>query len=176
MHCATCLLVINYCHIYASVKAIEFKLYFYKSPKLLSRECMFNFNPRGENFRALEQNILKFRTFEMVLILFYVEEIKSIALRTIKVTDKHRKSYQNIEERLPDGTTKIYKKLWALLVSEGILSKEEKEDVERIIDYRNNIAHSIGELVFDLNVDSYSKSFVEISGIKYEYGIIERLK
>lgn len=135
-----------------------------------------NFNPRGENLRALEQNILKFRAFEMVMILFYVEEIKSIALRTIRVTDKRNSLSQNEDERLPDGTKKLYKKLWALLVRENILSIEEKEDIERIIEYRNDIAHSIAELVFDLNVDSYSKSFVKFSSKKYEYGVLERLK
>ncbi|WP_351088886.1 hypothetical protein [Shewanella sp. S1-49-MNA-CIBAN-0167] len=137
---------------------------------------MFSFNPRGENLRALEQNILKFRAFEMVMILFYVEEIKSIALRTIKVTDKWNNLLSNKEERFPDNTKKIYKKLWKLLVTENILSTEEKDDIESIIDYRNDIAHSIEELVFDLNVDSYSKSHVKFAGKKYEHGVLERLK
>ena len=74
---------------------------------------MFNYNPRGENLRALEQNILKYRAFEMVMILFYVEEIKLIALRTIRVTDRFRNN-----DRLPEGTKKLYQKLWKILVSE----------------------------------------------------------
>lgn len=137
---------------------------------------MFNYNPRGENLRALEQNILKFRALEMVMILFYVEEIKSLALRTIKVTDEFRKLHSNIDERLPDGTKKIYTKLWKLLIAENVLSVEDTKDIEKIIDYRNDIAHSIQELVFDLNVDTYSKSLVKFSGSKYKYGVLERLK
>ncbi|MDR7090287.1 hypothetical protein [Cellvibrio fibrivorans] len=132
---------------------------------------MFNYNPRGENLRALEQNILKFRAFEMIMILFYVEEIKLIALRTIRVTDKFSDN-----ERLQEGTTKLYKKLWKILVSEKILTENEKLDIEAIIDYRNDIAHSTQELVFDLNLDSYSKSFVKLSGEKYQYGVLKRLK
>ncbi len=132
---------------------------------------MFNYNPRGENLRALEQNILKYRAFEMVMILFYVEEIKLIALRTIRVTDRFRNN-----DRLPEGTKKLYQKLWKILVSEKILTESEKSDIEAIIDYRNDIAHSIQELVFDLNLDSYSKSFVKFSGEKYQYGVLTRLK
>lgn len=132
---------------------------------------MFNYNPRGENLRALEQNILKYRAFEMVMILFYVEEIKLIALRTIRVTDSFRSN-----DRLPEETKKLYQKLWKILVSEKILTESEKSDIEAIIDYRNDIAHSIQKLVFDLNLDSYSKSFVKFHGDKYQYGVLTRLK
>lgn len=137
---------------------------------------MYSFNPRGENLRALEQNILKYRAFEMVMILFYVEEIKTIALRTIRATDSFWSGVEGKSERLPCGTKKLYKKLWELLVSESVLTEEEKSDIEAIIDYRNDIAHSIEQLVFDLNVDSLSRSYVEFKGSKYEYGVLERLK
>lgn len=137
---------------------------------------MFDFNPRGRNLGSLEKNILKYRTFEMVMILFYVEEMKTFSVRSIQVTDEFRKRHSNEEERLPNGTKKVYKKLWRILVDEGVLSEEEKDDIEKIIDYRNDIAHSIHELVFDLNLDSYSKGFVEFKGAKYDYGVLDRLK
>jgi hypothetical protein len=57
-----------------------------------------------------------------------------------------------------------------------ILTESEKSDREAIIDYRNDIAHSIQELVFDLNLDSYSKIFVKFSGEKYQYEVLTRLK
>ena len=92
---------------------------------------MYSFNPQGTNLRALEQNILKYRTFEMVMILFYVEEMRTFTLRSIQVTDEMTKKHSNQEERLPAGTKKIYKKLWQILVDEEVLTLEEKD---RIID------------------------------------------
>lgn len=137
---------------------------------------MYSFNPRGTKLPALERNILKYRAIEMVLILFYVEEMKIFTVRSIQVTDKFRIKYSKQEERLPKGTKKLYKKLWQILVDEGVLTLEEREDIEKIIDYRNDIAHSIQELVFDLNLSSYSRNFVEFKEAKYDYGILERLK
>ena len=104
---------------------------------------MFRFNPRGENLRALEQNILKYRTFEMVLILFYVEEIKTLVFKTIPVTGDYRKSYSQKNEQPLKRNKKTQKLLWQLLIDEKILTKDEKEDIKSIIDFRNDIAHSI---------------------------------
>lgn len=132
---------------------------------------MFSYNPRGNNLRALEKNILKYRTFEIIVILFYIEEIKSIALNAIKFSDKLKG-----HERLPAGTKKIHKKLWDILVTENILTEHEKSDIEAIIEYRNNIAHSIETMVYDLNLDPYSKDAVQAFGVKYKYGIVNRLQ
>jgi hypothetical protein len=41
------------------------------------------FDPYKGHVRALEKDIFKYRAFQMILILFYVEDIKKFSLRAI---------------------------------------------------------------------------------------------
>ena len=47
-------------------------------------------HPEGERLPPLERNILKFRAFEMMLSLFYAEELKQLLVSTLKVSDHWR--------------------------------------------------------------------------------------
>jgi hypothetical protein len=44
-------------------------------------------HPEGSKLPALERNILKYRAFEMMLTLFYAEDLKQYLVGTIKATD-----------------------------------------------------------------------------------------
>ena len=46
--------------------------------------------PEGSRLPALERNILKYRAFEMMLTLYYAEEIKQFLVGTMKATDHWR--------------------------------------------------------------------------------------
>jgi len=61
---------------------------------------MRDFNPYKGHVRALEKNILKYRAFQMILILFYVEDIKKFSLRAIQGTDElFNKKNGSLKER-----------------------------------------------------------------------------
>lgn len=111
------------------------------------------FNPFGERFRALESNILKYRSYEVLLVIFYVEEIKKFALRTIQSNDQHKSE----EPRISKNTKKKYQKLWGILLSEGLLEKTDISLIEELINFRNDSAHSLSVLFSDLNTDDLSK-------------------
>ncbi len=136
---------------------------------------MNNFNPRGNKPLALEQNIFKYRAIEMALILFHVEDLKGFALRTIQTTDEFLGKMRGEKERLPDGTNKIYQKLWKLLVDEGVISSKDKIDIEGLIDFRNNIAHSIETVLADINNDQWSIDYIKFKGLNYRTNAVERL-
>jgi hypothetical protein len=58
-------------------------------------------DPFGSHLPALERTVLRMRAIEMVLILFYAEELKRDVLDRIRTTDRFRKT-----QRIPDGTRK----------------------------------------------------------------------
>jgi uncharacterized protein YutE (UPF0331/DUF86 family) len=105
-------------------------------------------HPTSSRLLAIERNILKYRALEMVMILFHVENLKAFVLDAIRTTDEIR---NNIKPRIPKGRRNIYSKAWEILVSDGILTDTEKSEIEGLIDYRNDVAHRIHELTYDLN-------------------------
>lgn len=110
--------------------------------------------PHGKAPTAWEADILKIRAFEMVLILFYMEDLRRFIMDSIKAADK-----LHGVNRLSDGKpkTKEGKKLElarALLVSEGVIDQAESDELKELVDYRNIIGHTIHDLTVD--VGAYS--------------------
>lgn len=130
-------------------------------------------HPLGTALPALEQNILKFRAFEMVLILFYVENLRAFALGAVRATDELRSS-GNV--RLPPGTKNLYRKLWSILVEEHVLTDDESAEIQRLIGYRDKIAHHVHHLTLDLSRASGAEVYADFVGAKYDYTAREKLK
>jgi hypothetical protein len=129
---------------------------------------------------ALEKNILKYRAFQMILLLHQVESLKSFALDSIRYTDRifSEKNKKN-NERLPEGTKKLFPKVWAILVNEKILTEEESNDIQRIINIRNKIGHSIHSLVSDVSAKDYGfdiESRLDELDELYDYYALERFE
>ncbi len=117
---------------------------------------------------ALEKNILKYRALQMVLLLHQVESLKSFVLGSIRSTDRLTQK----EQRLPEGTKKLFIKVWALLVSEGIITEEESEDIQNIIEIRNEIGHSIHNLVSDISGNKFMVNNRKV----YDYFALDRFE
>lgn len=130
-------------------------------------------HPKGSRLPALEQNILKYRALEMAIILFHVEHLKSFVLGSICGSDKICNSGN---ERIPTGTKKPYEKAWSILVDEGILTQDESAEVQRLIDYRNDIGHRIHLLVSDLSRDPAARNYSKWTGITYDDQALKKLK
>lgn len=129
---------------------------------------LWDYFPKGRRLPALERNILKYRTFEMVVILFHVEDLRSYVVRTIRANDKGR---------FPDGTKKLYEKVWGYLVEKGIITQPESDDIQRLVDYRNTIAHDIQQLTYDLSQERFAVDWGNDSfSMKYDYKALRRLK
>ena len=110
--------------------------------------------PHGKAPTAWEADILKIRAFEMVLILFYMEDLRRFIMGSIEATDKLHGL-----NRLSDGKPKTRegKKLElarAVLVSEGVIDQAESDELKELVDYRNIIGHTIHDLTVD--VGAYS--------------------
>lgn len=129
---------------------------------------LWDFFPKGRRLPALERNILKYRAFDMVVVLFYIEDLRSYVLRTIRANDK---------QRIPQGTKKPYEKAWAYLVEKGIITQDESDDIQRLVDYRNTIAHGIQQLTYDLSQETFAVDWgSDLYGVKYDYKARRKLK
>lgn len=126
----------------------------------------------GRRLYALEKNILKFRAFEMVLILFYAEGIKQFALDAIRSTDQWRET----AERIPLGTKSIYRKVWKLLVCDGVLTQAESDELQCLIGYRDDVAHRVYQLTADISRDPGLRDFADALTTKYNCDARRRLK
>lgn len=106
-----------------------------------------NHFPKGCRYTALERNLMKYRAFEMVLILHHVQQLRRFVVQSVRGTERLRVG----PPRNPDSTTRLESWAFGLLVEDGILSEEESREVRDLIDYRNHIAHEAERLTVDLN-------------------------
>jgi uncharacterized protein YutE (UPF0331/DUF86 family) len=121
---------------------------------------------------TLERNILKYRAFEMAVILFYAERLKTLVRDSIRATDAMRED----APRLPEKTKRLYHKAWSILVQDGILTEAEKEEIEGLVDYRNEIAHAIHDLTYDLGQSKLHRDYRRFYGVRYRHNALKRLK
>lgn len=120
--------------------------------------------------RALEKNILKYRALQMVLLLYQVESLKRFVVGSIQSTDSLPSGHH--KPRLPPGKKGMVKKAWKILVDEGVITTAESLDIQRIISIRNQIGHSIHDLVTDISAPWYRHSKDPI----YDYFALERFE
>lgn len=138
---------------------------------------MLPVNLKGTRLPALERNVLKYRALEMVMVLFRSEELKRFVLNTIQTTDRSRKRFDTTtKERIPLDAAKVYKKAWAALVADEILTQSESNEVQSLIDYRNTIAHRVQSLTGDISGGQLARDFRKLWGVRYDYNALKKLK
>lgn len=135
---------------------------------------MHHYHPKGRQLPALERNILKFRAFEMVLLVFHVEELKNFALESVHSIHLSR-AYQ-AKPRPAEVTKKPLLGAWAALVDSGILTEADRDGIRRLIDYRNIIAHNLHQLTSDISRDELAEDYAKFLNVKYDYTALSRVK
>ncbi len=138
---------------------------------------MYKHYPMGRQLPALEKNILKYRAIEMIVLLFHIEELKSFVLNSIRASDNLSSQRRRKGPRLPKSVNKLYEKMWAVLVADKVITKSDSDEIKKIIDYRNDIAHRIHELVYDVSrhkiTDDYFRTYRKV---KYDYNALKKIK
>ncbi len=154
---------------------------------------MLSTSKANKKLPTLERNILKYRIFEMTLILFQIEEFKKYVVASIRATDdfnstikksncESEKSKNSADsfpnQRLPPNIGKLYEKAWKVLIADGIITQEEKTEIVKLIDYRDDIAHRIHLLTCDLNKDILSQEFLhrKKNEATYDYQALTRIR
>ncbi|MGR0116438.1 hypothetical protein [Ralstonia pseudosolanacearum] len=135
--------------------------------------------PHGKAPTTWEADILKVRAFEVVLTLFYMEDLRQCVIRSIQTTD----AVHGVN-RLDDGKPKtrdgkILELARAVLVSEDVINQAESDDLKELVDYRNIIGHKIHDLTVDVGAHSHltpidPATFVPIPA--YDYTAAKRAR
>jgi hypothetical protein len=137
-------------------------------------------DPLGTRLPALEQNVLKLRAFEMVLILFYAEELKREVLDIIQTTDglSSRLRSQNAPlPRVPKDEKKPVEKALNALIADRAITAKQKTEIVGLIDYRNKIAHQLHNLLLDLSPTRIAREIMQYlpkSVPRHDYNAVER--
>lgn len=135
--------------------------------------------PHGSALSALEANVLKLRALEMVLVLFYVENLKDFIISSINVTKHLSETIDSPQSKQIDKKKISIKEARQLLVSEGVLTPEESLKLKDMIDYRNIIGHEIYRMTIDIGEYSHLAEHKLTSGIKiakYDYLAISNIR
>lgn len=137
-------------------------------------------DPLGSRLPALERNILKLRAMQMVLVLFYAEQLKLRVVDLIQGTESlHARFKPSIVERVPKGVKNPVGKALDALVLDGAITSGDKAEIVRLIDFRNLIGHEVHDLVGDLSTERYAREVAAIhpeSLSKYDYEAVDRLR
>lgn len=104
--------------------------------------------PHGNSLTTLESDVLKLRALEMILVLFYMENLKNSiidSLRASDTIDDEVKIQKNCDRKIDK-----FKAARLRLESEGVISRKESQEIKKLIDFRNTIGHRIYEITADI--------------------------
>ena len=142
---------------------------------------MKSHRPNGSFPSALEANELKLRAFEMILIIFYIEDLRRFILGAVRATDVLLKQDDRLRHRDEDdkekapSESKIMRMATKVLVDAAVISKSEKKELVTLINYRNAIGHEPHQLTVD--VGSYSElAKTGKNSRRYDHTILERVQ
>jgi len=111
---------------------------------------------------SFEREIVRLRSYELTLVLYYKEEIQRSILDKIEWHDhwkaKHDPSFQ---PRAPKSAKGRVKKSLSAMVSDGAISENERKQIKRAIEFRNDIGHRIDHLFSDLQQGHFSGRWVD---------------
>jgi hypothetical protein len=138
-------------------------------------------DPLGSRLPALERNILKVRAMQMVLVLFYAEQLKQRVIGMIQGTESlmDRLKPGSVPLRVPKGVKNPVDKALSALLADGAITADDKIEIIKLIDFRNIIGHDVHELVGDLSSDRYAREIAAFSPdrlAQYDYHAVGRLR
>jgi hypothetical protein len=99
--------------------------------------------------------------------------LKRFLVSTLEVSERFRKT-----KRFKQGAKFNYAMAADFFLKEGHLSKDERDEFKTLIDFRNDIAHELHTLTFDVGRSNFILKLLQhqIEKPKYEYGRLARLK
>lgn len=112
---------------------------------------------------TLERKILQYRSLEMTAFLFHAEDLRRFLAESIRASEQILR-YEILPSEIKKGT--LLEEIWKLLIKDKILTLEETEELSSLIQYRNDIAHRIGDLVVDLSAPNHYEGSYNYTALK----------
>ncbi|HGS4984476.1 TPA: hypothetical protein ACMDSY_004469 [Vibrio parahaemolyticus] len=122
--------------------------------------------------RSLEKAILKYRTNQMMRLLFHIEDLKRFLVGSMNASNL---LLDESDERFFNPKSKVMRQVWGRAIKDDILTEKEVEDLKKIIEKRNVIAHDLHKFTQDLHCDlrGYCENNYKHCG--YDSEALERL-
>lgn len=139
-------------------------------------------DPLGSRLPALERCHFKLRAMQMVLVMFYAEQLKRKTLNLIRSTDRIVIRVQSGTARpecVPKRAKRAVDRALNALVMDRAITPVEKAEIVELIDYRNAIGHQVHHLMADLcSEPAARRAFTGARDHlkKYDYKAVARLQ
>jgi hypothetical protein len=124
----------------------------------MSKNMRKEHRPHGNSLTTLESDALKLRALEMILVLFYMEDLKSRIIDSLKfsdIIDDEVKTQEKCDRKIDK-----FKAARLRLESEGVISRKESQEIKDLINFRNTIGHRIYEITADIGPDANMSLYV----------------
>lgn len=106
--------------------------------------------PNGPAPTALESNVLKLRALEMILIVFYMEDLRRFIIKAVTLTNQFQQQPAPLPSGDDDYATKVLKQATKTLLDAGVLTKDQRTEFNKLVAYRNIIGHEPHFLTVDV--------------------------
>ena len=140
---------------------------------------MFSDPWRGR-VRALERNVMMYRTIQFVLVIHYTEELKKTVVKHVQDHYIKFKDGQMVDKDYSTDTSprSFYGSLnkW---VDEGLIDDKESSEIRHLVNFRNDVAHRLNQLSVDISRYSFHQDFVRRYPDlpkRHDYEAADRLK
>ena len=142
-----------------------------------------NFIDPFDSLPALEREIIRLRSYESTLVIYYKDDIERSILDKIQCYDHFQKRLDADHIlRSPENSKHQLKNALAAMVADGAISDAERKQIRKAIDFRNDVAHRIDHLFSDICHDRFGGRFVDdeirsYAGIKgFDHGSVENFR
>ena len=121
---------------------------------------MFNDPSRGR-VRALERNVMMYRTIQFVLVIHYTEELKKTVVKHVQDHYIEFKDGQMLDrDYSTDTSPKSFYGSLNKWVDEGLIDDKESSEIRHLVNFRNDVAHRLNQLSVDISRYSFHQDFV----------------
>ena len=119
-------------------------------------------DPLRGRLPELERCLIRHRALQMILIIYHAEELKRDVIGGVDVQRRWRKMHLNDESFEADEEVEQGKRLrraFTHLVQDGVLTASEKQNMVKLINRRNSIAHHLDHVMADLSTDRFVRDW-----------------
>ncbi|MCF6315583.1 MAG: hypothetical protein L3J30_04685 [Marinosulfonomonas sp.] len=112
---------------------------------------------------SMERCIIKLRSFEMALVLFYSEQIRREVLDMAQTPDRLKaRRDPNFRERVPERKKNAVKHALNALEADGAITAGEKKEIAKYSEFRDAIAHHIDHLFSDMEPSRFLGTSIDM--------------
>jgi hypothetical protein len=128
-------------------------------------------DPMGTKVPELERCLVRHRSLQMILIVYYAEELKRDVINHVafQMRKKGIPTLNTAEGSEPSEEGKKQRHAFTFLVQEGILTPAERKHMVSLIGRRNAIAHHLEQVTADLTTDRWAREWIDMFPKRQEH-------